>query len=186
MINDWIGSYGVAVIVNTKNPVRNLSREQVRDLFTGAVCDWKRLGGPQAPMHIYIRDPISGTHPGFRELAMEDKPYAQAARAFANYSQLVEAAAQDTGGIGYSSMCLAGRAGVAAVSIRSVPPGVISVNEGQYPYARFLRLYTCRNKETPAAADFIRLVLSKRGQKILDHMGFVRAFEPRLDTYALD
>lgn len=186
MIDHVIGSYGVAVIVNTNNPVRNLSRQQVRDLFTGVVRNWKQLGGPEAPVHLYIRDPISATHLGFRELAMENKPYAQAAQTFTNYAQLVEAVVQDPSGIGYSSMGLAARAGVTALSISGMPASVISVNEGQYPYARFLRLYTDKNKESPAASDFIHFVLSKRGQKIVDQMGFVRAFEPRLDTYSLD
>jgi phosphate transport system substrate-binding protein len=186
MVDHWIGSYGVAVILNTNNPLRNLSRQQVRDLFTGAVHDWKQLGGPAAPVHVYIRDAISGTHLGFRELAMENKPYAQAAQAFTNYAQLVEAVVQNPGGIGYSSMGLAARGGVTALSISGTSASVLSVNEGQYPYARFLRLYTDKNKESPAARDFIRFVLSKRGQKIVYQMGFVRAFEPRLSSYDTD
>src|SRR5262252_2723163 len=75
--NDYIiGSYSVAVIVNAANPVTNLSLTQVRDLFTGAVQNWKEVGGADAPVVLYIRDPISGTYLGFRELAMENKPYA--------------------------------------------------------------------------------------------------------------
>ena len=84
--NDYvIGAYDVAVIVNAGNPVGNLTRDQVRDLFTGAVQNWKDVGGPDAPVHLYIRHPISGTYLGFRELAMENKPYALNLKTFTNY-----------------------------------------------------------------------------------------------------
>src|SRR5437879_713043 len=79
-----IGSYTVAVIVNAGNQVTNLSREQVRDIFTGAVQNWKEVGGADAPIHLYVRDPISGTYLGFEELAMENKPYASGFKPFTN------------------------------------------------------------------------------------------------------
>src|SRR5581483_10562113 len=57
--NYVIGSYAVAVVVNEKNSVTNLSRQQVRDIFTGLIQNWKDVGGPDIPIHLYIRDPIS-------------------------------------------------------------------------------------------------------------------------------
>ncbi len=92
--NDYtIGAYDVAVIVNGGSPVGNLTREQVRDLFTGAVQNWKDVGGPDAPVHLCIRHPISGTYLGFQELAMENKPYALRTKTFTNYTELVQAVA---------------------------------------------------------------------------------------------
>ena len=45
-----IGSYSVAVIVNTKNPVGDLTADQVHDIFTGVIKNWQAVGGPDAPM----------------------------------------------------------------------------------------------------------------------------------------
>ena len=45
-----IGSYSVAVIVNSACPVSDLKREQIRDIFTGAIQNWKDVGGPDAPI----------------------------------------------------------------------------------------------------------------------------------------
>ncbi|MDB6111892.1 MAG: phosphate-binding protein [Pedosphaera sp.] len=168
-----VGSYSVAVIVNAASGITNLTRDQVRDLFAGVVQDWKEVGGVDAPVHAYIRDPISGTYLGFRELAMEDKPYGTGAKTFTNYTAIVQAVAQDPNGIGYSSIDLASKTGVKPVSIRGVSPSVLSVNEGQYPCSRSLRLYTNKAKESAAARDFVRFVQSSRGQEILDEMGFV-------------
>ena len=144
-----IGAYDVAVVVNGGNPVANLTREQVRDLFTGGVQNWKDVGGPDAPVHLYIRHPVSGTYLGFRELAMENKPYALRPKTFTNYTELVDAVAKDVNGIGYSTINLASKTGVKPVSVGGVAPTVESVNKGQYPYARALRLYTDKANETP-------------------------------------
>src|SRR5204862_8012542 len=56
-----IGSYSVALIVNSGNTVSNLIKDQIRDIFTGAIQNWKEVGGADDAIHVYIRDPISGT-----------------------------------------------------------------------------------------------------------------------------
>ena len=93
---------------------------------------------------------------------------------------LAEAVRNDPNGIGYASMTMAKSDGLKVASINNVEPSVTTVNEGYYPYARQLRLYTITQRETRMAAKFIRFVRSKTGQKILEDMGFVRRFEPRL------
>jgi phosphate transport system substrate-binding protein len=168
-----IGSYSVAIIVNAGNPVADLSPEQVRDIFTGSVQNWKDVGGSDAPIHLCVRDPISGTHLGFREIAMENKPYAASTNAFTNYAGIVQAVAQDQNAIGYSSIDVGGKSGVKAVAIKGVAPSTASVNEHKYPYARPLRLYTNKTKQAAPAVDFIHFVESARGQEIVAQMGNV-------------
>jgi len=173
-LNDYvIGSYSVAVIINATNAIANLTREQVRDIFTGAIQNWKDVGGPDAAIHLYIRDPISGTYLGFLELAMDRQPYALGLKTFNTYQEIVQAVAQDPNGIGYSSIELCNRDGVKGVSVGGVAPSVATVNKGDYPYSRVLRFYTDKAKEPPVARDFIQFVQSARGQAILDQMGDV-------------
>jgi phosphate transport system substrate-binding protein len=167
-----IGAYDVAVVVNASNPIGNLTKEQVRDLFIGTAKNWKDVGGADAPVNLHIRHPISGTYLGFQELAMENKPYALNVKTFTNYLAMVQAVAQDPNGIGYSTIALASKPGVKPVSIGGVAPSVAAVNKGQYPYARFLRLYTDKANEAPAARDFLQFVQSERGQAIVSQLGF--------------
>ncbi|MEO7298812.1 MAG: PstS family phosphate ABC transporter substrate-binding protein [Verrucomicrobiota bacterium] len=177
--NDYvIGSYSVDVIVNAGNPVTNFSLEQVRDVFVGAITNWSAVGGPDAPLHLYARDPISGTHLGFQELAMEKKPYAPGFKTFTNYAAIVQSVAKDANGIGYSSIDLPKTGGVKAISIGGVAPTVESINKGKYPYARVLRLHTNKAQESPATHDFVQFVQSKRGQEIISQMGFAPAPAP--------
>jgi len=172
--NDYvIGAYSIAVIVNAGNSVANLTKDQVRDIFTGVILNWKEVGGPDAPIHLYIRDPISGTHLGFRELAMENKPYGTSMKPFTSYGSIVEAVANDTGGIGYASLDLSTKPSIKAVSIGGIAPTAATVNQGAYPYARVLHLFTDKAKEPPVAHDFIQYVQSSAGQQVLSEMGFV-------------
>ncbi len=176
-LNDYvIGAYAVAIVVNPGSPVTNLTREQVRDLFTGTIQNWKDVGGPDAPVHLYIRDPMSGTYMGFKELAMENKAYTPDAKMLnlsTNYAGIAEAVAKDPNGIGYTGLSLAKNAGDKVVSIGGVQPDVASVNKGEYPYTRTLHLYTSKGNETPATTDFIQFILSARGQDVVARVGDV-------------
>jgi phosphate transport system substrate-binding protein len=176
-LNDYvIGAYAVAVVVNAGNPITSLTRDQVRDIFTGTIQNWKDVGGPDAPVHLYIRDPISGTYLGFKELAMENKSYPPDPKNFSlatNYQAIVQSVANDPNGIGYSGMNLVKDAKAKAVSIGGVAPSADSVNKGEYPYTRKLHLYTSKGKETAATADFIAFIQSAHGQDVLARLGDV-------------
>ncbi len=168
-----IGSYSVAVVVNAKNPVSNLTHDQIRDIFTGNVKNWKEVGGDDLPINLYVRNPISGTYLGFQELAMENKPYALTLKLFTNYTAIAEAVAQDPGGIGYCSVSTATKDGVKPVPVGGVAPTAEAVNQKQYPYARALHLVLNKQKEAPMAVEFVKFVESERGQKVVAQMEFV-------------
>jgi phosphate transport system substrate-binding protein len=174
-INDYvIGSYSVAVVVNSQNAVAGLTRDQVRDIFTGAVSNWKVLGGADAPIHLYIRNPLSGTYLGFRELAMEDKAYTtNSLTELTNYAAIVEGVAKDPNGIGYTSFDLLTKPGIKTVSVGGVPASAASVKEGKYPLARVLHFYTNKARESALVSDFIKFVQSAKGQEIVAQMGYV-------------
>ena len=173
-LNDHvIGAYSVAVVVNAASPVANLTKDQVRDIFTGAITNWSQAGGADAPIHLYGRDPISGTHLGFKEIAMENKPYGDGHNLFMNYEGIVAAVAKDANGIGYASIELATAPGIKGVSIGGVAPTIEAVNKDQYPYKRVLHLYTSKGKESAAALDFVKFIQSAAGQKALVEAGFV-------------
>jgi len=181
-----LGYYGIAVIVNRQSVVEGLSDAQIRDVFTGTVRTWASLGGRDAPIHLYIRDPVSGTYLGFQEMAMERMPYASSAKRFQRYSDIADAVVKDPDGIGYVSMELAQNREVKALSVNRVSPSFYSVNEGDYPYSRGLRFYTLEGRESRAVQDFIAYVLSKDGQNVIKEAGFVGCFEPTRRWWELD
>lgn len=172
-MNDYvIGAYSVTVVVHANNPLTNLTTEQVHDIFTGKVQNWKEVGGPDAPIHHYIRDPISGTHLGFKEVAMKNEDYAPHPKLRTSYQAIVDAVAADPNGIGYSGIRAKPSAGIKQLSIGGIEPSAASVHGGKYPYVRVLRFYTNKALESQPTKDFIQFVLSARGQEIMAEMGF--------------
>ena len=167
-----LGSYTVSILVNAENPVSNLSSNQVQGLFTGKIHNWKDVGGPDAPVHILVRDPVSGTHLGFKELAMGFQDYGEHVQLFTSYSAIADAVAKDPNAIGYSGLDLAKHVGTKAVTVDGVEPTAANVNGNKYPYARSLRFYTDAQKESPKAKDFVNFVLSPAGQQVLTQMGY--------------
>ena len=167
-----IGSYTVSILVNAENPVSNLSSAQVQSLFTGITKNWKEVGGPDAPVHLCVRDPVSGTYLGFKELAMGFQDYGESVHLFTNYLAIADAVAKDPNAIGYTSFHLAERAGTKAVTIDGVVATAANVSDRKYPYVRSLRFYTDANKESAQTKDFINYVLAPDGQKVLTAMGY--------------
>jgi phosphate transport system substrate-binding protein len=177
-----IGYYGVAVIVHRSNPVDRLTLEQVKAIFTGSVGNWREVGGLDMPIRLAIRAPASGTSLGFRELAMDTRPYAAEAEKFQTYAQLEATVAREPGAIGYADMHEVQDPGVRVLRIGDTEPSTLSVNEGWYPYARLLRFYTNKASETPAAHDFVHYVQQKPGQRVLPELGYVGRHEKKLDS----
>jgi phosphate transport system substrate-binding protein len=172
-MNDTVlGAYSVAVVVHPNNPVANLTKDQVREIFTGKIQNWKEVGGSDTPIVLYIRDPISGTHLGFKEIAMNNESYAAHPKLFTNYTALATAVATDPSGIGYSGIEMAKTTGAKLISIDGVEASDASVHSGKYPYARMLRFYTNKARESQATQDFIAFTLSARGQELIRQMGF--------------
>src|SRR5213595_2297174 len=67
---------GIAVIVNSANPVKSLTKKQVEQIFTGDVTDWSAVGGSGGKISVYTRNTSSGTYSDFKELAMKKRDYA--------------------------------------------------------------------------------------------------------------
>lgn len=172
-----IGSYGVAVIVNAANPVKNLKPAQVRALFNGRTGNWSKVRGNNQPVSIYILGKNTGARAGFQELAMRGDEYVASAKVLPDYASIVKAVAADPNAIGYADMGPLPD-GVRSLLINGEPANSAAIYERVYPYANMLYLYTLERKASPAAKKFIRYVLSKDGQRIIQKAGFV----PRLAT----
>ncbi|HMP72897.1 MAG TPA: phosphate ABC transporter substrate-binding protein [Kiritimatiellia bacterium] len=167
-----IGYYGISVILHAGNPVRNLTDRHVHDLFSGGITNWKNVGGPDLPVVVMIRDPSSGTYLGFQELALKGSSYREDALTFLSYFDIAEAVAAEPGAIGFIGMSFEAE-GILPVSINGIPGNFISVIEGLYPYARQIRFMTLRRDTPRSAMRFISYVQSRRGQAILEDMGYV-------------
>lgn len=175
------GYYGLAVVVNAENPLKDLSDAAIRDVFTGKATNWKQIGGKDRPIELLIRDATGGSHLGFRELALDGRNYAAHAQGFASFEELAQAIAARPDAIGYVEMNLRDHPGLHRISINGISPNEITVQKGIYPYVQPVWLYARAKSANAAIERFIQFVRSKPGQQIVETVGFVPADLIQLD-----
>lgn len=163
---------GIAVIVNAKNPVSQLSRQQVEEIFAGDISDWSSVGGSAGPISVYTRNASSGTYSGFRWLAMQKRDYAPSSQKMAGNQQVAAEVANNPNGIGYVGMPYAAGGGLKIVRIDGHMPHLESIRQGTYPYSRPLYFYT-RSEPRGEVESFVRFVLGPEGQAVVGEHGFI-------------
>lgn len=65
---DTIALDGLAVVVNQANPVQNITREQLFDIYQGKISNWKQLGGADQDIAVVTREASSGSRYSFEHL----------------------------------------------------------------------------------------------------------------------
>ena len=163
---------GIAVIVNSANPVKSLTKKQVEQIFTGDVTDWSAVGGSGGKISIYTRNTSSGTYSEFKELAMKKRDYAGGSQKMAGNEQIAAEVGKNPNGIGYVGMAYTKASGVKVVSIDGNVPSVKSVQDHSYPYWRPTFYYT-NGEPSGLAKQFVDYTLGSAGQKIVAQVGFV-------------
>lgn len=157
---------GIAVIVNSKNPVSKLSLEQVRKIFAGEIANWKDVGGKDAPINVFTREEGSGTRAAFEELVMgEGKKILSKAGVQNSTGAVRTAVAGDENAIGYISLGSLDKS-VKALTVDGVKPSKETVLNGSYKISRPF-IYVTRGAPSGIVKEFIDFVLSPEGQKIV-------------------
>jgi phosphate transport system substrate-binding protein len=163
---------GIAVIVNSANPIKSLTKKQVEQIFTGEVTDWSALGGSGGKISIYTRNTSSGTYSDFKELAMKKRDYAGSSQKMAGNEQIAAEVGKNPNGAGYVGMAYMKASGVKAVPIDGSVPSVKGVQDHSYPYWRPTFYYT-NGEPAGLAKEFLDFTIGATGQKIVSRVGFV-------------
>jgi phosphate transport system substrate-binding protein len=163
---------GIAVIVNSANPVKSLTKKQVEQIFTGEVSDWSAVGGAGGKISIYTRNTSSGTYSDWKELAMKKRDYAPSSQKMAGNEQIASEVGKNPNGIGYVGMAYMKGAGIKVVPSDGVVPSTQTVHAKTYPYARPTFYYT-NGEPNGLAKEFLDFTIGPTGQKIVQQVGFV-------------
>jgi phosphate transport system substrate-binding protein len=163
---------GIAVIVNSANPVKSLTKKQVEQIFTGDVTDWSAVGGSAGKISAYTRNTSSGTYSEFKELAMKKRDYAQDSQKMAGNEQIASEVSKNPNGAGYVGLAYTKASGIKVVAIDGAMPSKESVLGKAYPYARPTFYYT-NGEPAGLAKQFVDFTVSDAGQKIVEQVGFV-------------
>ena len=163
---------GIAVIVNTANSIKGLTKKQVEQIFTGEITDWSAVGGSGGKISVYTRNTSSGTYAEFKELAMKKRDYAPDSQKLAGNEQIAQEVGKNPNGVGYIGLAYTKARGIKVVPIDGASPSKESVLAKSYPYARPTFFYT-NGEPTGVVKEFIDFTVGPDGQKIVEQVGFV-------------
>lgn len=163
---------GIAVIVNKDNKVADLTVEQIADIYTGKVTNWKDVGGSDAPIVNIGREPASGTRDGF-EGVTDTKDKCKYAQELTSTGDVIQTVSANPNAIGYASLASVDDK-VNTVKVGGVAPSEETILDGSYKIQRNFVLVTPKNKElTGAAKDFYDFATSKDADQFITKAGAV-------------
>ena len=162
---------GIAVIVHPSNKVNGISKNKIKDIYTGKISNWAELGGTNKKIVVVSRDTASGTFEVFDKLVLDEERVRPDALMQTSNQTVATIVAKTPGAIGYVGLGYLS-AKVKAIAIDGVAPSKEAVRSGKYPLARPLFMYTNGEPEG-LVKDFIDFILSEEGQKLVEEVGFV-------------
>ena len=163
---------GIAVITNSANKVKDLTLDQVKDIYTGKITNWKEVGGNDADIVVVSREDGSGTRDGFQEIVGFESGDLTSNAQISDGSGNIKTTVQgNENAIGYISFGYLDDS-INSVKIGGVEPKEENVYNKKYPISRPFLLVT-KGDATGDAKSFIDYVLSDEGQKTIEKEGFM-------------
>lgn len=178
IVENRVGLDGIAVCVDSGNPVDSLTGEQLAGIYTGEITNWAWVGGEDIPIVTVGREAGSGTRSAFEGLLGVENRCTYANELDSTGAVMARVAATP-GAIGYVSFdaVWGGTQGhtVKAVALNGVPPGAETVRSGDYPLCRTLSMVTkgemtSQNRLVTAWFDY---VYGEEGRNAAEKAGII-------------
>ncbi len=173
---------GLAVIVNSSNPVQELTIDEIGAIFRGEITNWKDVGGNDQEISLYGRQSNSGTFVYFRANVVKGD-YSPQKKMMNGNAQIVEGVLADQAGIGYIGIGYAVDGGevVPGLTVLKVatdenspattPLELENIMQGLYPIVRPLYHYT-DGKPEGHVKGYLEFIMTEKGQNIVIQEGF--------------
>ncbi|MBU2493096.1 MAG: phosphate ABC transporter substrate-binding protein [Bacteroidetes bacterium] len=183
LLADYYGTLGMyfllakdalSIYLNPANPVKNLTRVQLKEIFTCKIKNWSELGGNDENIIILNRMPNSGTYLYFQEHVLDGEEYCTEAEIYSTTEAVIEAVEDNINAIGYGGIGFG--EDVYHATVDNVEPTEENARNDTYPITRYLHFFTSKSP-TGKIKDFIDWVLTPEGQKIIRQEGYIPLWE---------
>ena len=166
----------LAVVAHPSNPVKQLTRQQLEDIFRGKITNWKQVGGDDRKIVVYSRETSSGTYEFFKESVLKNKNYLASSLSMPATGAIIQSVSQTKGAIGYVGLAyVSPRVKTLSVSYDGkhyAAPTVENATNKTYPIVR--PLYYYYNVKKKAEIDpLVQYILSPDGQDIIKKSGYI-------------
>ena len=169
-------------IVNTENPVENLTFEQIQKIYTGEITNWAEVGGESGDIIAYQRPTGSGSQTAMLSLVMKDKqimtpPLTQIEQEMGGLIDAIAEYDNSKYALGYSYFYYVNtmykKDTIKMISVDGVMPTIETIKNGTYPIYTNAFIVTRANEENENVDKWVEAMLSERGSKIIEDAGYV-------------
>lgn len=172
-----IAKDGLSIYLNPGNNINNLSLQQLKQIYTGEIKNWKNIGGKDARIIPVTRNPNSGTYFFFKEHILDGEEYTDDKIIKSTTGEIINFVAENENAIGYGGMGYQGN--VIHSKIEGVEPNSENIRNDTYPITRYLHFFTTKIPGGKVKS-FIDWVLSPAGQSVIRKSGYIPLWENRL------
>lgn len=179
LVEKAVAQDALVFLVNPKNVVKTLTKEQVRNIYTGQIVNWKEVGGADAPIQPYVRNANSGSQEKFETMVMtglqvKNFPEMQVGRTMLSpYQQLKD----DVNGIGFTPYyyyhVIVDNHTTHAIGIDGVQPSGETILNHAYPYHTYVYVAVRADLDRQSKAyRLFEYLTSPKGQNIVVESGY--------------
>jgi len=163
---------GFATIVNKKVTLDNLTHQQLIDIFTGKITNWKDVGGPDLKIVIVNRPASSGTRATFKKYALNGAEEATGIGLQSDASGTVlKTVAETDGAVSYLALSYI-NGSVKALKLDGVEPTVANITSGKYPIWSYEHMYT-KGQPTGLTKAFLDYMASDEVKPLITQLGYI-------------
>lgn len=180
LVDHQVCVVGFATVINPKVKVDNLTKQQLVDIFTGKITNWKDVGGDDKKIVIINRPASSGTRATFKKYALGGADEAQGLALTEDASGTVRKTVADTdGAISYLALSYVDTT-VKALKLDGVDANADNIKTGKYPIWSYEHMYT-KGEATGVVKAFIDYIMNdKDAQKLVVDLGYIPTSEMKV------
>ncbi len=172
-IENIVAIDGIAVVVDAKNDVTDLTSEELASIYTGEVTNWSELGGKDEQIVVVGREAGSGTRDAFEEL-LEIEDVCDYAQELDSTGAVMAKVAATPGAIGYVSLDVVDES-VTAVALNGVEATEENIIAGDYVLSRPFVMATMGeiSEQDELVQTFFEYLESEEGKAIIKSVGLI-------------
>ena len=176
-----IGAEAFVFFVHKKNPIDNLTAEQIKGIYSGEITNWNQVGGKNKPIAAFQRNKGSGSQSMLKRF-MGDTPIMEAPTEMVNdfMSGMIEQVADyrsESGSIGFSFRyyveSIIRNPDIKMLSVDGIAPTAENIRNGSYPVITPVYAVTYEGNPNENVDKLLEWILSDEGQYIINETGYV-------------
>lgn len=177
LVDHKVAVIGFAMVVNKDVKVHSLTKEQIQDIFTGKITNWKEVGGDDVKIEVINRGKSSGTRTTFIKNIMDGKSEAEGLGTTQDSSGAMEKAVENTeGAISYLALSYFvnehAKQGMNLLKIDGIEANSENITKGKYPFWSYEHMYT-KGEATGLTKSFLDYMISDEVKSVIKNKGYI-------------